>query len=867
MHLLMIKARKKVNMIMRNSFSAMLLAIAIWQPAHAVLQRAGPVDARHGFPAWYQDANGLALEFCSPTNLADLNAGLCAILPAAPPAGLFTVPEVFPDNFSLEHFYYLLDSALTSAGLDKKTGLPVAGAGRFVFVNGIEASFNTPTPQSGQQVSFNRWRVRVDNVACSGSYTFYTPSRRPMTITAVAGARIEATEDIGIGAGFDGALAGSVGPFLLRAATPGGTASPFATGADGKKYLSPGVLGAITGSTQPNPFLGSTLGYIPPEIRAMSTTNYAMAVGPGMLSGNCANTEAVYSLSNFGLFGRVNTVPVLSRSVSERATYRVVDSNADGLPDRFQIGAWASAWQEVGRPLPVLALSLNKGDPADAANATPELSMIKLGVAQAAPAPGTVATPKFIYFNGVLQPTVAGRVSPVFTHARIRTTTDNPAAVLNIPLVDELRVTAANYNANTKVLSVTADSGALLAAVSPANQSAATTACSDPCLVLDTYGLPALDALGAPIDYKLKMASSAKLALGTVTIPNVLTAPAYVTVRSSAGGWDRQQVMYLGSATGTAAFQPDAASTQMNLKVTVDVLANDIGVAAVPNLLICTAETAGTCAVPSATATCTLGTVSTSCTAQGGKLAIVNNQVSYTPRANFGSATDKFFYQAATVLGGTQRQQVNVNIGALNGLPDARDDLGHSAVAGKPVSIDVLGNDFAIAGVDLAKLRITATPCNMTVGKCVSDAAVFPAGLGKLVFTPPYAGNWTLAYTYTDKSGATADPGVVTVNALAAEVITVARALWKVPKAPALGTLTVNGRVNIAQGQTVELRIPNAATGAAGCNAPTLGAQIGSAVVGLDGAYDFGAIAQSARPATVYLYSPTFGACTQATVQ
>ena len=854
-----------MNFPILKTLAAAVSGMAIAHSAHAVLQRVGPVDGAHGFPAWYQDANGLALEFCAPTAQADLIAGLCAILPGTPPNGLTTLPETFPDNFSLEHFYYLLSADVPAAGLDKKTGRPAAGAGRFVFVNGVEAAFNTPVPQAGQQMTFNRWRVRMNAIACTGNYTFHTPSRAPKTVAGTAGARIADTEDIGIGPTFDGAMAGSVGPYVLRALTPAGTAAPFVAGADGKQYLSAGDTGAVTGSVQPNPFKGSTLAYIPPEIRAMATTNYVMVVGPGVLSGNCAATEAVHVLNEIQVLGRINTVPVASRSYLDRATYRALDSNGDGIVDRFQVGAWANSVQEVGRPEPILALSLNKGDPADAANATPELAMIKLGVAQAAPAPGTVGTPKFIYFNGVLQPTVAGRVSPAFTHARVRTTTDNPPSVLNLPLVDELRVTAANYNSNTKVLTVTADSGALLVAASPANPSAATAACSNPCLVLDAYGLPAADAFGAPIDYKMTIATGAKSALATVVIPNVTTPPGFVTVRSSAGGWDRQQVMYLGSASGTAVFQPDVASTQMNLPVTVDVLANDVGVAATPNLLVCTAATGGTCGLPSATATCTIGTASTSCTAQGGKLAIAGGKVVYTPRANVGGLSDSFYYQAATVLGTTQRALAKVNVGLLNGLPDARDDLGNTGIVGKPVSIDVLANDFAPAGVDAATLRITAQPFNLTTGVPGPGAAVF--GGGKLVFTPPSSGNWNFAYTFTDKAGLTADQGVVTVNAIGAEIVTVARARWTLPKAPNLGTLAVNGTVNVAQGQLLQLRLPNAATGAAGCNAPQLGTPLGETVVLAGGAFDFGAIPIATRPTAVYVYSPAFGGCAQATVQ
>ncbi|MCX7153040.1 MAG: hypothetical protein NT115_11085 [Proteobacteria bacterium] len=783
--------------------AAAVSGMAIAHSAHAVLQRVGPVDGAHGFPAWYQDANGLALEFCAPTTQADLIGGLCAILPGTPPNGLSTLPETFPGNFSLEHFYYLLSADVPAAALDKKTGLPAAGAGRFVFVNGVEAGFSTPVPEAGQQMTFNRWRVRMNAIACTGNYTFHTPSRAPKTVAGIAGGRIADTEDIGIGPTFDGAMAGSVGPYVLRALTPAGTASPFVAGADGKQYLSAGDIGAVTGSVQPNPFKGSTLAYIPPEIRAMATTNYVMVVGPGVLSGNCATTEAVHVLNEIQVLGRINTVPVASRSYVDRATYRALDSNADGVVDRFQVGAWANSVQEVGRPEPILALSLNKGDPADAANATPELAMIKLG--------------------------------------------------------------AANYNSNTKVLTVTADSGALLAAASPGGQSAATPGCSDPCLVLDAFGLPAADASGAAIDYKMTIATGAKSALASVTIPNVSTPPGFVTVRSSAGGRDRQQVMYLGSAAGTAVFQPDVASTQMNLPVTVDVLANDVGVAATPNLLVCTATTGGTCGLPSATATCTVGTASASCTAQGGRLALVGGRVVYTPRANVGGLSDSFYYQAATVLGTTQRAQARINVGLLNGLPDARDDLGNTGIVGKPLSIDVLANDFAPAGVNEATLRITAQPFNLNSGAPAPGSVLF--GGGKLVFTPPSAGKWSLAYTFTDKAGLTADQGVVTVNAIAAELVTVARARWTLPRAPNLGTLAVNGTVNVAQGQVLQLRQPNAATGAAGCNAPQLGTPLGEAFVLAGGAFDFGAIALATRPTAVYVYSPAFGGCTQATVQ
>jgi len=107
----------------------------------AVLDSFGPVDPANGFPTWYMDQKGVALELCVNTNAAVLAAGGCAVLPGAPPNGVLTVPEVFPANWSTEHFYTLASVKLTSAGLDKLTGAPVgaAEAARLGLVNRVVA--------------------------------------------------------------------------------------------------------------------------------------------------------------------------------------------------------------------------------------------------------------------------------------------------------------------------------------------------------------------------------------------------------------------------------------------------------------------------------------------------------------------------------------------------------------------------------------------------------------------------------------------------------------------------------------------------------------------------------------------------------
>src|SRR5262245_64709472 len=64
-----------------------LMLLCVPGPAQAVLFRVGPLDVPsppgHGFPLWYQDTKGLVLDLCLPTNQAQLDAGVCLILPPA----------------------------------------------------------------------------------------------------------------------------------------------------------------------------------------------------------------------------------------------------------------------------------------------------------------------------------------------------------------------------------------------------------------------------------------------------------------------------------------------------------------------------------------------------------------------------------------------------------------------------------------------------------------------------------------------------------------------------------------------------------------------------------------------------------------
>jgi hypothetical protein len=119
-------------------------------PAFAQLERVGPVAPANGYPAWYQDKTGLALEFCQPLNQAELDGGWCLLLPADT-----TAPEVFPTSFSEEHFYWAGNAIVP---------MPNNG-GNAILVLGLEGAFGGGPVLAGDQ---NRLRSDPDSLRCAG---------------------------------------------------------------------------------------------------------------------------------------------------------------------------------------------------------------------------------------------------------------------------------------------------------------------------------------------------------------------------------------------------------------------------------------------------------------------------------------------------------------------------------------------------------------------------------------------------------------------------------------------------------------------------------------------------------------------------
>ena len=308
----------------RLSTIAVAIATALLgQPAHAVLERVGPVDTANGFPRWYQDTSGVSIELCLPLNQAELQGGHCLLLPGDPPV----VPEVFPGQFFDEHFWWASSAALTSQQNGAKALLVLA----------LEAAFSANVAP-GNQIVFTRIRVRLAPVPVSGTYRFIHPYGEE-SIEAAAGTRIFFTDDVGIGApgDFSGATKGRVGPFLLPSPTPGGAEIPPIAGpVPGKLYLAdPARIGPVPGSILPN-FLGSD--------GLQHNHNVFRIEGPAgsNLGGQGVN---FIETNDFSLMGRVFTGQMPGLVIAYRASYTRTGSEQ-------KVDVFATAFPTAGSRLP-----------------------------------------------------------------------------------------------------------------------------------------------------------------------------------------------------------------------------------------------------------------------------------------------------------------------------------------------------------------------------------------------------------------------------------------------------------------------------------------------------------------------------------
>ncbi|MGK5114906.1 fibronectin type III domain-containing protein [Geodermatophilus sp. CPCC 205506] len=187
------------------------------------LVQAGPVDASHGFPTWYEDKSGVRLEPC-----LDHTNPLCGIPADEVPNP--SAPVSFPNNFPGEFFYQLVEAEL-----------PLRGGGTASLVLGLEGAWLNEVVNPGEQTVFARVRVDVDDAAPGTTFRFKHPFGE-LTVDTDATGRGRFVQDVSPALGnFDTPLAGNLGPFLKW--RPGVLPAPPAG------YLgNPDVLHQVTGS-------------------------------------------------------------------------------------------------------------------------------------------------------------------------------------------------------------------------------------------------------------------------------------------------------------------------------------------------------------------------------------------------------------------------------------------------------------------------------------------------------------------------------------------------------------------------------------------------------------------------------------------
>jgi hypothetical protein len=320
---------------------AVATMLALASSAQADLNRVGPPNLPsppgNGFPAWYQDLNGMVLDLCLPTiSGADDPQGL------QDTACLLEIPRpfTFPGNFPDELFYFRGVSDPLTTSVDGK---------RAILVLALEAAFGSGAAAAGQQMVFTRIRVTA-GVPFDGDYVVTHPygvETFPNVTSGPGNRDIVFSEDIGITPGnFVDALSSRFGPFIQHSdEAPGGApATPLTLPFDpvvagSRQFIGDGVTGRfITGS----PF----------------GTNYFELCGPlpapdldanGVAIPNTGNANySCYRQDLFALTGMLRNLeanPIGSPLSIQRATY-----NRDAAGARVDVMARASSSPGQGIP-------------------------------------------------------------------------------------------------------------------------------------------------------------------------------------------------------------------------------------------------------------------------------------------------------------------------------------------------------------------------------------------------------------------------------------------------------------------------------------------------------------------------------------
>lgn len=745
--------------------AAAALALAAAFPAHAVLERMGPIDKSPtvgGFPSWFQDKSGITLEFCDLKTQAELDGGWCVLIPPGP-----VVPEAFPDNFFPEHFYTRADNTLLDPGNGFKARLIIALEGAFVG-NGAVID--------GNQMTFQRLRVFIPRLPFDGDYRVITPYSDVTYLNQKAGDRLFDTVDVGLACigTFECTLSGPQGPFLLPSPVAGGpevppmpdlrTAPPgtdpffdavVAAGlarpdpGTGKKYIAdPRRVGPITGSPLPN-FVDSTgatrsHNTFRIEVRAPSPTH------------DGAVFYTVDGETNFTLTGRLMTANVPGKVEDIRSTYK---ADATGAVTDLDVYAQASPTIQARIPAqpvqpavtPVIAFYDQACGGALGVDPVTGLTVVNPG-----PYTAPVGTPHPMAADGndFWGQSSPGGLPP--SHVCVEDSTSRNAAGQVIPayylqpVTDQVTISAAHF-------------------IGPQNGALTVNAVSsDPTAILTLAGFgPA--AAGSPgVSVGRGAGTGLELAGNAAQVVAVQAPPSKVQVVSSKGGASLREVdtahgaavlVGVPSAVNDAAtIFEDCSPTPATIcpagqGVTVDLLANDTVLlnGVLKTLREVVSQNLGTVVVTAQAPRLGLATVS------------ADGFLTYVPNPN-ANGVDNVSY-TVSVDGQLSNQAVAViTITPVNDLPVAGNTTQGAVVAKTNIMNLISTSTDPDGNADVKEAVITSWPPQL-------GAQPVPAS-GVISFVPTATGNFTIGYQVRDTAGAlSANTASGTVTVIGAEAI------------------------------------------------------------------------------------------------
>lgn len=398
----------------------------------------------------------------------------------------------------------------------------------------------------------------------------------------------------------------------------------------------------------------------------------------------------------------------------------------------------------IGSPLTISRATYARDDVGSSAQVD-VVATASAGIGQAAPKL-TAAAPNVspVLMNG---PTALGEfyaqgipVPAIDIPNRVTVTnsSDAPPTSVTRHIVDEVTIPEASWNPATQTLTVVATSS-------------------------DKYARPSLAIDGFPDAIAAIGGISGDPASMTLTVSAVVIPSAAITVVSAAGGQGSAPVTMGVSPVfpcGVPFTQDDSAVAEQNgSPIEIGVLANDSADPCAPTTQL----------IPGILTPPNIGSASVN---------VVDGTISFTPPASTGTAT--FQYTLANAEGTSNVATVTVDVvpGAGGPVPAANPDTA-TVTAGTSSVIDVLANDSGNGG--------TLDPASVTVDllSVTGGTALVNTSTGTVTFTAgATTGTFGFDYTVANTNGNVSVPAHVTVNVIAAQVVTITAAQFKTGGTP-----------------------------------------------------------------------------------